>query len=158
MAARWPRGWVAARPAGSQYADWTPAARRIPSPGNGRYVIPVTVDLGNDGIAPQVTFGAGGLAQAFTGPSSSGEVWSLDQCSVSTSLGALDNATCIVYNGPQPVPQCQITGSLSGGQSQFGLGGVSVPFGWFIWALWTGGDPGAFGYLRLTGVKATATD
>ena len=60
------------------------SARRIPAADPSLYVQPVTVDLGNDGMAPQVVFGAGGLAQARVGPASGGESWSLDQCFLST--------------------------------------------------------------------------
>jgi hypothetical protein len=44
------------------------AARRIPVPDGGQYIRPVTVDLGNDGIAPQVIFPASGDVQAVIGP------------------------------------------------------------------------------------------
>jgi hypothetical protein len=113
----------------------------------------VTVDLGNDGMAPLALFGATGTAQAFIGPSSGGDLWSLDQCYLSTTVGALDAAQCILYTGPLPLPQYARTGSIAGGSAQFGLGGIAVPFGWFAWALWTGGTPGASGQLTLTGLK-----
>lgn len=158
---RIPNWWARAGytwPMGSQPAVTSQAIRRIPVPRHEDYVNPVTVDLGNDGMAPQVTFTASGTAQAFIGPSSGGDLWSLDQCSISTSVGALDPAQASFFAGPLPLPQYLIAGSLAGGQSQFGLGGVAVPFGWFGWALWTGGTPGAFGFLRLTGVKTVLTN
>lgn len=99
-----------------------------------------------------------GFGQAFIGPTSGGDLWSLDQCSVSTSVGLLDTSQCIVYAGPLPLAQYQVAPSLAGGGTQFGMGGVPVPFGWFFWALWTGGTPGAFAYLRLTGVKTVLTN
>jgi hypothetical protein len=95
----------------------------------------------------------GGAATALVGPSSGGDLWSLDQCFLSTSTGPLDTAQCTVYTGPLPLANYAVTGSLSGGSSQFGLGGVGVPFGWFAWAVWTGGIPGEFAYLRVTGTK-----
>jgi hypothetical protein len=134
------------------------AAQRIPRLPGEQYTRQVTVDLGNDGIAPQVTFTAAGTAQAFVGPSSGGDLWSLDQCSISTSAGPLDPAQCIVYAGPLPLAQYQVAPTLAGGGQQFGMGGTSVPFGWFAWALWTGGTPGAFAYLRLTGSKTVLTN
>jgi hypothetical protein len=154
---RFPPGWPAvARRAGSLPATGG-MSRRIPSPGIHLYVHPVTVDLGNDGMAPQVVFPASGAVQAFVGPQNSGESWSLDQCSVSTSIGPLDAAECVVFAGPQPLPQFQLAPSLSGGGQQFGLGGVAVPNGWFVWALWSGGTAGAVAYLRVTGVKTVLT-
>lgn len=158
---RIPRAWARAGytyPLGSQPARMGAAVRRIPIPRHEDYVNPVTVDLGNDGMAPQVTFTASGTAQAFVGPSSGGDVWSLDQCAISTSIGQLDAAQASFFVGPLPLAQYLIAGSLAGGLTQFGLGGVAVPFGWFAWALWTGGTTGAFGYLRLTGVKTVLTN
>jgi hypothetical protein len=134
------------------------AARRIPVPDGSLFSRQVTVDLGNDGIAPQVQFSGAGTAQAFAGPSSGGDLWSLDQCSISTSVGPLDAAQCILYVGPLPLAQYQQAPSLSGGGQQFGMGGTSVPFGWFCWAEWTGGTPGAFAFLRLTGTKTVLTN
>ena len=154
---RLPRGWVLHSPAGSQAARGI-SARRIRSDPPGGYVNPVTVDLGNDGMAPQVVFGAAGGAVAVVGPSGGGDLWSLDQCYLSTSVGQLDAAECTVYAGPLPLAQYAVTGSLAGGASQFGLGGVGVPFGWFVYAVWTGGTAGATAYLRVTGSKTVLTN
>ena len=41
--------------------------------------------------------------------------------------------------------------------SQFGLGGAALAFGWFVYAVWTGGTPGATANLRVTGVKTALT-
>lgn len=153
---RVPRGWVLHPYAGS-LPNTGGRGRRIPSPGPEAYTTPVTVDLGNDGVAPQVAFSGAGTAQASVGPQSSSETWSLDQCFLSTSVGALDPAECTVYVGGLPLAQYAVTGSLSGGQSQFGMGGVQVPNGWFVYAVWTGGTAGALAYLRLTGIKTVLT-
>jgi hypothetical protein len=153
---RVPRGWVLHPYAGSQPA-WGGSARRIPVASPELYGRAVTVDLGNDGMAPQVAFTAAGAAQAFAGPHVAGESWSLDQCFLSTSVGPLDAAQCIVYAGPLPLAQFAVTGSLAGGGSQFGLGGVGVPFGWFVWAVWSGGTAGATAVLRVTGGKTALT-
>jgi hypothetical protein len=134
-----------------------PWVRRIPVPPDHLFQRRVTVDLGNDGMAPTVTFSGAGAAQAFAGPSSGGDVWSLDQCFLSTSTGLLDAAVCTVFAGPLPLPQYAVTGSLAGGGSQFGMGGVAVPFGWFVWAVWSGGVAGEFGFLRVTGTKSVLT-
>lgn len=153
-----PRGWVLHSPAGSQPATGA-RPRRIPVPAGWRYVNPVTVDLGNDGMAPEAVFTAAGTAQAFCGPAASSETWSLDQCYLSTSVGQLDAAQCIVYVSPLAgVAQYAVTGSLAGGGSQFGLGGLACPNGWYVWAVWSGGTAGALGYLRVTGVKTVLTD
>jgi len=157
---RIPRSWARA---GYTYRAGTnrqaePWLRRIPVPADHLYVHPVTVDLGNDGVAPQVQFTAGGTAQALVGPSGSGDSWSLDQCFLSTSVGQLDAAVCTVYVGPLPLAQAAVTASLAGGGSQFGLGGLGLAFGWFVYALWTGGTAGAFANLRVTGQKTVLTN
>lgn len=157
---RIPRSYVHAgfaRLSGSGSAR-DPWVKPILRPPDHLYNRQVTVDLGNDGIAPQVTFSGSGTATALVGPSAGGDLWSLDQCALSTSIGQFDPAQCQVFNGPLPLPQYAITGSLSGGLSQFGLGGVGTPFGWFIYAVWTGGTVGAFAFLRLTGVKTVLSN
>ena len=63
-----------------------------------------------------------------------------------------------MYVGPLPLPQYAITGSLAGGGSQFGMGGVGLAFGWFVYAVWSGGTTGAFAYLRVTGTKTVLTN
>ncbi len=156
-----PRGWVLHRYAGSLPASGA-RARRTPSDPIGMYIREVTVDLGNDGMAPPAVFTAGGGAVAFVGPRVAGEAWALDQCYLSTSVGLLDAAQCIVYAGPIPapvagIPQYAVTGSLAGGGSQFGLGGVVISFGHFVYAIWAGGTPGASAFLRVTGTKTAFT-
>lgn len=59
--------------------------------------------------------------------------------------------------GPGAVAQYAVTASLAGGASQFGLGGAALAFGWFVFAVWTGGTPGATANLRVTGVKTALT-
>jgi hypothetical protein len=150
----WPRGFH--QPAGSLPALGG-RSRRILVPDGSLYTRPVTVDLGNDGMAPEAIFSGAGTAQAFCGPAASSETWSLDQCYVSTSVGQLDAAQCTVYVAPLVVAQYAVTGSLAGGGSQFGLGGLACPNGWYVWAVWSGGLAGAVGYLRVTGVKTALT-
>jgi hypothetical protein len=155
---RIPASWAGSRAAlaGSGRAAW-PQVRRIPVTDVSRYIVPVTVDLGNDGMAPNATFSGAGAATAQIGPSGLGQSWSLDQCYLSTSAGQLDAAQAQVFVGPLALPQYAVTGSLQGGSSQFGLGGLGVPDGWYVWALWTGGTAGALAYLRVTGAKTVLT-
>src|SRR5215469_14145834 len=96
-----------------------PVVRRIQVIDIHQYVNPVTVDLGNDGVAPLAIFTAAGTAQAQIGPTGLGTSWSLDQCYLSTSVGQLDAAQCIVYVGPLAIQAYGVTGSLQGGSSQF---------------------------------------
>lgn len=98
-----------------------------------------------------------GTAIAQVGPSGWGQSWALDQASLSTSVGALDPAQCALFAGPLAIPFYQVVSGLAGGGSQFGLGGVGLAQGWFIFAVWTGGTVGAFAYLRVTGIKTALT-
>lgn len=157
-----PPGWHFHLPAGSQRARMGTAAPRVRVTPPERYVNPVSVDIGNDGVAPLVTFGAAGTASAFCGPSGLGQSWSLDQAYLSTSVGQLDPAQCALYVGPNPgvgVPpqNCLIVAGLAGGSSQFGLGGVGLEDGWVVFAYWTGGTSGAQAFLRVTGTKTVLT-
>ena len=140
-------GLAGSRPAVS------PQLRRIHVTDIGAYSNLITVDLGNDGNAPLAIFNGAGNAQAQVGPQGLGTAWALDQCYVSTSVGQLDPAQAIVYVGPVILPNTAVTSSIAGGGSQFALGGLAVPDGWFVWAVWTGGTPGAQANLRVTGQK-----
>lgn len=147
-----PRGQILRGYAGSLPGRGLAArpARRVPVPAFGRLV---TVDLSADGVAPTAVFNGSGVAQAQVGPHGTGETWQLDQCFLSTSVGQLDAATCVVYVGPQALPMYAVTGSLQGGASQFGLGGTGLQPGEFVIAVWSGGTAAALAYLRVTGVK-----
>jgi len=112
-----------------------------------------TVDVGPNGTAPVVTFTAAGTAYAQVGPQGVGETWALDQCSLSTSVGQLDNAQCAVFCGPAAIAPYQVAANLSGGGSQFGLGGVGLAVGDSVYAQWTGGTPGATAQLKVTGSR-----
>jgi hypothetical protein len=155
---RVPQSYIQAGFASPTVRNTGGSARRIPVPPDHLFSRQVTVDLGNDGIAYQVTFTAAGTATASVGPSGGGDVWSLDQVSVSTSVGQLDASQCTVYVGPQPLAQYQIAPTLSGGGQQFGMGGAGLGYGWFVWALWTGGTSGAFAFLRVTGNKTVLSN
>ena len=115
------------------------------------------VPIGNDGIAFPVVFGAGGLAQAFAGPSGIGTSWEPSQAAIYTSVGPLDAAVATIFVGPLPLPQYQVASSLAGGGAQVALGGVTLVPGWFVWAQWSGGTPGSTGFLNVTGLKHALT-
>jgi hypothetical protein len=152
----WARAGFAGLGGGVRVAP--PRVRRIQVVPIEKYRTPLSVDLGSSGIPPAATFGSAGTAYAAVGPSGLGESWSCDQCYLATSIGQLDPALVVVYVGPymgagNAVQAYAVTGSLSGGSSQFGLGGITIPDGWFIQAYWSNGTPGATATLRVTGVK-----
>lgn len=159
---RMPSSWLASRaaPAGTGPAV-SPQIRQPVRPHLSAYTSLVTVDLGNSGVAPTAVF-ANGEAWTLIGPAGTGGSWALDQAYLSTSVGPLDSSMCSLYVGPymvpfQPVQMYQVVAGLAGGASQFGLGGVTVPMGWFCTAYWTGGTNGATAALRLTGTQTALT-
>ena len=137
--------------------------RRAPSPPIGAYQRLSTVPIGNDGIAfPQLVNGSG-LALAWAGPAGIGTRWQAAQAAIYTSVGPADPAQAAVYVGPLPtgalsaLPQFQVASFLSGGGAQVPLGGVELEPGLYVYAIWTGGTPGALAYLNVTGVKTALT-
>ena len=161
---RVPRSWlpsIASGVAGSGQGG-TPAVQPVQRAPVTAYKGRVTVDLGNDGVAPAAVFTSGGEAWTFCGPNGLGESWALDQVYLSTSVGQFDPAQGFIYVGPymtpyQPVAQYGVASNLSGGGAQFGMGGVALSSGWFVMAFWTGGTSGATAQLRCTGLKTALT-
>lgn len=113
----------------------------------------IVLPIGNDGIAFPAMFTSSGTATAFAGPSGVGTVWEPAQAAIYTSVGQLDPALATVFAGPLANPQFQIAALLAGGGSQVPLAGLVLTPGWFIWAEWTGGTPGATAFLNVTGRK-----
>lgn len=97
--------------------------------------------------------GSGG-ARVKVGPTGAREVWSPLAASVSVSSNVAE-AQCKIYVGDQPTAANYIDGTLSGstGDSTGRVSGSQVPLGWFVWAVWSGGDAGAVATLNVTGTK-----
>lgn len=153
------RPWAAFHAAAGSQAGSPPFSplRRPPSPPIGAYRRLVSVPIGNDGVAFPAIFTAAGVATCFAGPAGIGTVWEPAQASVSTSVGQLDPAQVVIYQGPAALPQYQVAAAAFGGGNQIALGGVQLVPGWFVWAVWTGGTPGATAYLTVTGAKQALT-
>lgn len=99
-----------------------------------------------------VTLDASGDGTASAGPLSSGESWDGLQASVKVATN-VSEATCSTYAGAGPTPGyfCGATTWGSTGDSTTNLPVVKV--GGNIWAVWTGGDPGAQAILTITGTR-----
>jgi hypothetical protein len=124
----------------------------------GAYGNHATVDLGIYGQAAPQTFPASGNLTLTVGPSGVGESWAPDQCYISTSLGAEDGSTCLVYAGPAAIPAYAVTSTpAQGGGAQFGLGGLTLTPGDLVTASWTGGTAGATANLKVTGSRTVLT-
>jgi hypothetical protein len=96
-----------------------------------------------------------GNGTASTGPLSPGEVWSNLTASVSVATSASE-ATCKTYAGAAPTPGYFKDGTTWGstGDSTQNLNTVRV--GGNVWAVWTGGDPGALATLAVVGTKSVS--
>lgn len=113
----------------------------------------VTVPIGNDGIAVPATFSAAGTAVCVVGPSGVGASWTPAQANAYTSLGQSDPSTVSVFAGPAAIAQYEVVASQLGGGAQVALGGAILVPGWLVWAIWSGGTPGATANLYVSGTK-----
>lgn len=100
-----------------------------------------------------VTLDGSGNGTAKTGPIGNSEVWTPSSVSVQCSSNTLE-ANCALYVGPSPTPPYfkDLTVDGSTGDST-GKCNVPVPYGWFVWAVWTGGDAGATAYVNVDGTR-----
>ena len=94
-----------------------------------------------------------GNGNAKLGPYGPGEVWTPSNVSVICSSNASE-AQCKVYAGPAATPSyfkdITVDGSTGDATDKCNL---PVPKGWYVWAVWTGGDPGATATLNVDGTK-----
>lgn len=110
------------------------------------------VSIGPEGTATIVLDGSGN-GTAKVGPASARETWDAGNTAVSVATNAAE-AQCKIYNGPAATPQYFRDGTLSGSTGD-ATGKASGPLklGNWIWAVWTGGDPGSVATLTVTGSK-----
>jgi hypothetical protein len=102
-----------------------------------------------------VTLDGSGNGTASTGPQSPGEVWTGITAHVSAATNAAE-AICKIYAGAAPDPGYfgDATTWGSTGDSTSNLNDVRV--GGAVFAIWTGGDPGALATLAVTGTRVVA--
>lgn len=104
----------------------------------------------------EVTLDASGNGTVQIGPDGSGETWLPTIASVKCSSNTAE-AACKIYAGHHVSDQNYIDGTLSGstGDSTGNIAGIQVAVTRqrYVWAVWTGGDPGAQATLRLSGTK-----
>jgi hypothetical protein len=99
----------------------------------------------------QVVINGSGIAQLQLGPSGIGQRWRATYCQIATSTGANDASTCSIYLGPLAIGPLVGGQSYAGGGDSVGLPGAVMQPGDFLWALWTGGTPGAIASLAIYG-------
>jgi hypothetical protein len=107
-----------------------------------------------------VTLNGAGAGTAQVGPTGMRERWQPAVASVKTNQATVTNeATCKIYCGADASPPNFVDGTLSGssGDSTANISGQAVLAGEYVLAVWAGGDPGAQGYLVVTGTKTIGT-
>lgn len=105
-----------------------------------------------------VTLDGSGNGTAKLGPRNARETWYPTLASVGTNQAAVTaEAQCKVYEGSDPSQANFVGGTLSGstGDSTDGVRGP-LEVGEYVWAVWTGGDPGAQAYLNVQGTRVLA--
>lgn len=104
----------------------------------------------------ETTLDASGDGTASLGPYGSGEVWTPSSVYVECSTNTAE-ALCKVYAGPSATSpyarDITVNGSTGDATDRCNL---PIPKGWFIWAVWSGGDAGATGYMNISGTKTGA--
>lgn len=94
-----------------------------------------------------------GEATVKLGPTGGNEVWTPSSVSVICSSNTSE-ANCKVYAGPSPTAQyfkdLTVDGSTGDATDRCN---VPIPKGSFVWAVWTGGDPGATATVNVDGTK-----
>jgi hypothetical protein len=95
-----------------------------------------------------------GNGTAKVGPISSREVWSPQNVHVSASSNT-NEAQCEIYVGNSATQSNFRDSTFSGssGDASDRVNADTVKIGAWIWAVWTGGDPGATATLAVTGSK-----
>lgn len=119
---------------------------------------PVSVTLNQSAV---VTLNAQGNGTAQLGPLNQRESWQPAVVSVKTNQLAaaiVDEAQCKIYAGPDTSDTNYVDGTLSGstGDSTSNVAGQTVNCGEYVFAVWSGGDPGAQGRVNVSGTKQLA--
>src|SRR6266536_3111663 len=103
-----------------------------------------------------VTLDGSGHGQVKIGPRGHGTVWSPDTASVGCSSN-IKEAVCKLYVGSDASQRNFRDGTFTGssGDATDKVAG-DIRMNTFIWAVWTGGDPGASATLTLAGTATIA--
>lgn len=103
-----------------------------------------------------VTLDGTGAGTVQTGPSSPGEVWRPAQVSVSCSA-VVSTGTCqaSIYAGAGPSQSTFVDGTFSGdtGDTTDAISGHPLQPGQYIFAVWSGGVPGATATMVVYGQR-----
>jgi hypothetical protein len=105
----------------------------------------------------QVTLDGSGNGKLRLRPHGGQETWLPYSVSVKCSTNASE-ALCRVYIGPSATDPYFVDETVTGstGDSSGRVADYTVDaHGSYLWAVWTGGDPGATGTMRVAGIRQT---
>ena len=101
------------------------------------------------------TLNASGNATVKLGPIGGSVVWTPSSVSVICSSNVTES-NCKVYAGPSATAQyfkdLTVDGSTGDATDRCNL---PIPYGSYVWAVWTGGDPGATCTVNVDGTQVT---
>jgi hypothetical protein len=106
-------------------------------------------------ISPQVTVPLpGGAGQCSLTPPS-GTMWQLSLAAVSTT-SAVAASQAFLYLGSASGPLTLIDSTFLGNSASSGkVAGTPLYHGTYLWATWTGADPGSLATLQAYGTQVT---
>lgn len=109
-------------------------------------------------VSVPVTLDANGHGTARIGPIGAREKWSAAIVHVKTNqapASIVNEAQCYIYAGPSADDQYFVDSTSSGstGDSTDSIAAFQVVRGEFVFAVWSGGDAGAQGIMRVTGTR-----
>jgi hypothetical protein len=100
-----------------------------------------------------VTLDGSGNGTARVGPAAHGVVWRPTVASLKVST-SVQSPTCLIYAGSSATPDNFVDGTYTGSQnSTSNIDGQVLYLGQYVFAVWTGGDPGAQATIALSGTK-----
>jgi hypothetical protein len=100
-----------------------------------------------------VQAGAAGGATLSVGPTAQGEIWQAGFTVAVHCSTNVNEATCRIYCGGGVSPAYFIGGTTWGSTGDSSTNTPQMQVGQRVWAVWTGGDPGAEAYLSITGMR-----
>ncbi len=102
-----------------------------------------------------IVLDSSGNGTAQLGPIGAREVWHPENAHVSVQTPVNSEAQCKIYVGDQAIDSTFRDGTFSGssGDSTDRISADVVKVGAYIFAVWTGGDPGQTATLIVTGTK-----
>lgn len=104
--------------------------------------------------AANATLDGTGAGTAYLGPAP-GKVWRLTIAAVQTNT-AVKVPTCIIYMGAAATSNNLIDGTFTGNlDTSDAVTAYDLSNGNYLWAVWSGGDPGSIGTVSIYGFEDT---